>query len=100
MKIRICRTKSGLTDDLRRHTERRLRFALTRFGRAVGAARAWIGARTAEPAGDWSGCRVEVHPRPTGRLAVAVADAELYVAADWAAERVGRALSRELSGGN
>ncbi len=85
-----------LTEALRAHCERRLSFALARFGPRLGR----VGVRLSDVNGPRGGvdkrCQVKL-PLAKGRtLTVQSSDADLYAAIDRAADRAAQAVSREL----
>jgi ribosome-associated translation inhibitor RaiA len=74
------------------YVERRLRFALGRFGRRVGQVTVRIdGDGPAE-----SRCRISTEVLPFGRVAVEESDPDLFAAIDRATGRIGRLFGREL----
>lgn len=76
---------------LKRYIERRLRFALGRFGERVGQVTVRISGKANE-----NECRITTELRPFGRVAVRETDPDLLTAVDRAAGRVGRLFGREL----
>ena len=81
---------------VREHVERRLGFALGRFGEHVGR----VSVRLADVNGPRGGedklCRIVVEVLGHGRVVVEDADHDLTVAIDRAADRVGQAVRRKL----
>jgi|694.fasta_scaffold00702_7 putative sigma-54 modulation protein len=96
MKLQLISQGFALTPALRRHLERRLAFALGRFGHEV--SQVW--ARVADTNGPKGGVDKLVAVRVQGRrlqtILVSDTDANLYAAIDRAADRVGRAIARAL----
>ncbi len=96
MKLQLISQGFALTPALRRHLERRLAFALGRFGHEV--SQVW--ARIADTNGPRGGIDKLVAVRVKGRhlqtILVSDTDANLYAAIDRAADRVGRAIARAL----
>lgn len=76
---------------LRGYIERRLRFALGRFGDRVGQVTVRVSGNANE-----TECRITTELRPFGRVAVQETDPDLLAAVDRAAGRVGRLFGREL----
>lgn len=76
---------------LRGYIERRLRFALGRFGDRVGQVTVRV-----TGSGNENECRITTELRPFGRVAVQESDPDLLAAVDRAAGRVGRLFGREL----
>jgi len=74
------------------YVERRLRFALARFGSHVGQVTVRIGAdgRTRNE------CRISTEVLPFGRVSVEESDPDLFAALDRATGRIGRLFGREL----
>jgi ribosome-associated translation inhibitor RaiA len=76
---------------LKRYIERRLRFALGRFGDRV----VQITVRIAGNANEKE-CRITTELQPFGRIAVKETDSDLLAAVDRATGRVGRLVGREV----
>lgn len=76
---------------LKGYIERRVRFALGRFGDRVGQVTVRISGNAKE-----NDCRITTELRPFGRVAVQETDPDLLTAVDRAAGRVGRLFGREL----
>jgi ribosome-associated translation inhibitor RaiA len=76
---------------LKAYIERRLRFALGRFGDRVGQVTVRMSGNANEKE-----CRISTELRPFGRVAVRESDPDLFVAIDRATGRVGRLFGREL----
>ena len=83
---------SELAEVFRSYVERRLRFALGRFGGRVGQ----VTVRVAGGGKEDHRCRITAEILPFGRVAVEEADADLLVAVDRATGRIGRLFGREL----
>ncbi len=83
---------TDLAEVFKSYIERRLRFALGRFGDRVGSVAIRIsGGGTGE-----NGCRISAELRPFGRITVEEKDSDLFVAVDRATGRIGRLFGREL----
>lgn len=97
MRLDIHGVNLALAGPLRLHIERRLRFALGRFGRRV----AEVLVRVADVNGPRGGpdkrCRIAVRLLPGRPVVVEDTDADLHVAVDRAADRAGRTVSREIA---
>ena len=81
-----------LAEAFQSYVERRLRFALGRFGSRVGHVTVRIG-------GDGPAenrCRISTEVLPFGHVAVEESDPDLFVAIDRATGRIGRLFGREL----
>ena len=95
MKIHIRERNVAVTKDLRAHVERRLGFALSRFGDGIGR----VTVRFSETNGRGNGvdrrCQIHVDLRPRS-VQVEDTDANLFAAVDHAADRVGRSVARAL----
>jgi len=87
---------SDWTDALRRHAERRLYFALSRFSQSISLATVDILSVAGAPGGLDKTCRIVVHLAPKGRILVEDTQKDLYIAIDEATERAGRAVGRAL----
>jgi putative sigma-54 modulation protein len=74
------------------YVERRLRFALGRFGGRVGQVTVRVGAdgRTLNE------CRISTEVLPFGHVSVEESDPDLFAALDRATGRIGRVFGREL----
>lgn len=96
MRIDIQARGFTLTEGLRIHTERRLRFA---FGSTSGRVRAVV-VRLADENGPRGGvdkrCTIRVELPGTSSVVIEHQEADLYVAIDRAADRAGRAVARRL----
>ena len=85
-----------LADVLQGYTDRRLRFALSRFGDRVG--------RVVVTLSDFNGtddrvvksCHISAELKPFGRVAASETDPDLYMAIDRSAGRVGRLFALRL----
>lgn len=77
---------------LKSYVERRLRFALGRFGGRVGQVTVRLGADGPTQ----STCRIDTAILPFGRVAVEESDPDLFAAIDRATGRIGRLFGREL----
>lgn len=86
-----------ISDEIAEHAERRLHFALSRFGDQVRRVTVHFWNRQGEQAGSECGCRVEVAVQNVGIIAADDMDADAYQALDRATERVGRAVSRAMA---
>ncbi len=92
MKIHIRERNIEVTEDLRAHVERRLGFALGRFGERIGR----VVVRFADADGHLDRrCQIEVGLRPT-IVRVEDRDADLFAAVDHAADRLSRSVARAL----
>lgn len=83
---------ADLSEALRSYVERRLRFAVGRFGDRVGQVTVRIVGDG--PAGNR--CRISTEILPFGRIAVEESDMDLFAAIDRATGRIGRLFGREL----
>ena len=84
-----------LSEALQSYVERRLRFALGRFGDRVGQVVVRIGADGKASVS----CYVSAEVVPWGRVAVQESDPDLFAAVDRATGRIGRVFGRELERG-
>ena len=80
----------------RAHVDRRLRFALGRFGERVSK----VTVRFLDANGTRGGidkqCHMDVALRPSGNVLIEDVDSDLRVVMDRAADRAGRAVARDL----
>jgi putative sigma-54 modulation protein len=92
MQMSIHINDVDLAEALRSYVERRLRFAVGRFGSRVGQV-------TVRVVGDGPAgkrCRISTEILPFGRVAVEESDLDLFAAIDRATGRIGRLFGREL----
>jgi len=92
MQIAIHLSDADLAGAVHSYVERRLRFALSRFGGRVG--HVTVGMNADGPAS--SRCRIEAEILPFGHVAVEEIDSDLFAAIDRATGRIGRLFSRKL----
>ena len=92
MHVELRTVNTDMADVLKGYIERRLRFALSRFGARVGHVLVTI---SREPGGE-STCRISTEIIPFGRVGVKESDPDLFSAVDRAAGRVGRLFGRKL----
>jgi putative sigma-54 modulation protein len=92
MHVEIHTNDADLAEAFKSYVNRRLRFALGRFGGRVGRVTVRIGGdgRTKRR------CRISTVVLPIGRIAVEESDPDLFVAIDRATGRIGRLFGREL----
>lgn len=83
---------TDLAEVIKGYIERRLRFAVGRFGDRVGQ----VSVRITGSASGENECRISTEVRPFGRVAVRETDADLFAAIDRATGRVGRLFGREV----
>ncbi len=92
MRIATHVNDADLAGAFQSYVERRLRFALGRFGDRVGQVTVRMGADGRAE----SSCRVSVEVLPFGRVAVEESDPDLFAAVDRATGRIGRLFGRQL----
>jgi ribosome-associated translation inhibitor RaiA len=92
MQIAMHNCSADLVAALTVDVERRVRFALVRFGGRVGQVEVRICADS--PAENR--CRISVEILPFGRIEVEECSSDLFVAIDHATGRLGRLFGREL----
>jgi len=96
MQVKIRTRKIELDEALRAHVDRRLRFALGRFGERI----AKVVVRFEDANGARGGvdkqCQLDVALQPSGNVLVEDVDADLHALVDRAAHRAARAVSRDL----
>jgi putative sigma-54 modulation protein len=94
MKVTVRTLGMELTDAIGSHAERRVQFAIGRFGARIGA----VSVRLADSNGPRGGCdkicRLVATVEGAGRVVVEDEDADLYAAIDRATTRLGRAVAR------
>ena len=92
MQISMHTSNADLGDAVRSYVERRLRFALARFGNRVGEITVKLGAAGRSE----SRCRISAEVLPFGRVEVEERGSDLFAAIDRATGRMGRLFGREL----
>lgn len=92
MQIAIHNYRTDLDEAFKAYVERRLQFALNRFGPRVG--RVIVRLCPDGPAGNR--CSVNVNVQPFGRITVEESDSDLFAAIDRATGKIGSLLGREL----
>lgn len=94
MELRIRNT--DLANVLRSYADRRLRFALSRYGDRVGRVVVTVSEFNETGPGVAKSCHIDAEVRPFGQLAARVTDPDLYMAIDRAAGRLGRLFASRL----
>ncbi len=95
MKIHIRGRNVELTEVLRTHVERRLGFALGRFGERIGRVLLRFSDTNGHRGDVDKRCEIDVGLRPRS-VRVEQTDADLFVALDRAADRASRSVARAL----
>jgi hypothetical protein len=88
--------KTGWTAELRRHAERRVYFALSRFSPGIGLVTVDLRDSLTAPDGLDRTCRIVVHLVPSGSVLVEKTQKDISSAIDQAAECAGHAVRRAL----
>ena len=96
MQIEIVGRGFTLTEGIRAHVDRRMRFALGRLSGRVAHVRVTLGDENGPKGGRDKTCRVKVGLSGLQDVIVEQADLDLYAAIDRAADRVGRTVARRL----
>jgi ribosomal subunit interface protein len=92
MQVELRTVKADIAEVLRRYLERRLRFALGRFGERVGPVSVTV---SRDDRGDAT-CRIRTQIVPFGRIEARDNDPDLFVAIDRVSGKVGRLFARQL----
>jgi len=92
MQIRTNVNDADASDAIRSYIERRLRFALGRFGQRVGH----ITVRISPDGPSANHCRIRAEMVPLGQIIVEETDSDLFTAVDRAAGNIRRQFGREL----
>ena len=95
-KLSIRSNLIELTHDLREIVERRIFFALSRFGPRIDRVSVLLEDVSGSRPSDVQRCRIVIKPQRGDELTVTATDADLHAAISFAADRAGRALQREL----
>ncbi len=96
MQIETRIQDTDLAEALRDYIERRLRFALGRFGSLVGRISVRICDLNGPRGGNDKSCRIRADVVPRGHAEVREVDADLYTAVDRATQRIVRSFAREV----
>ena len=88
-----------LEDILLSYTERRIRFAWSRFGDRIGRVVVNISGLNGPHGGTAKSCSISADITPLGRLAVEDSDLDVYAAIDRAVGRMGRLIGQRLDRG-
>ena len=97
MRIDIQSCGFVLTDALREYAERRLRFALTHADQRVRRVTMRLFDVNGPRGGIDKCCRIQVMLNGLAEVVIADTEADLYVAIDRAADRIGRTVARRLA---
>ena len=96
MRMMIHARKITLPQTLRDHVERRLNFALGRFGNRIDRVTVWLEDLNGPRGGIDKCCRIEACLPRSGKLQVEVTDAEIEPAVARAADRIARRVKDDL----
>jgi len=96
MQIQIRARHVEVTEVLHAQVERRLGFALGRFGARIGRVVIRFSDTNGHRGGGDKRCQIDVGLRPSGSVRVEDTDADLGVAVAHAADRVARTVARVL----
>jgi len=96
MRLSVRTLGMETTDAIRDHVERRVRFAVGRFGDRLEEVSVRLGDANGPRGGTDKTCRLVATLGGTGQVVVEDADADLYVAVDRATSRLGRAVGRAV----
>jgi len=96
MRIDIKGSGFSLTTALMDHTERRLRFALTRSSDRIERVAVMMGDSNGPRGGEDKFCRIQIHLKRAPQVLIEDIGAELYAVIDRAAERAGRNVAKRV----
>lgn len=96
MQVHIVGQGFTLTDAIRAHVDRRMRFALGRFSGRVARVRIVLGNQSVSTGALNKICTVRVGLSGLPEILVEQIDSDIYAAIDRAADRVGRTVARRL----
>ena len=94
--VEVRGQRHHLTEELRIRVERRVQFALGRFGHRIDRVIVRLKDINAPHGNTHTWCGIEVSGLPSWRVIVGDADADLYTAIDLAAHRASRSVVRTL----
>ena len=96
MRIDIKGSGFPITTALMDHTERRLRFALTRSSDRIVRVAVLVGDSNGPRGGEDKFCRIQIHLKRAPQVLIEDIGAELYAVIDRAAERAGRNVANRI----
>lgn len=96
MQLELIIRNADLARILRNYAERRLHFALSRFGDRVERVMVTISEQAETQPNAGRTCHISAEFKPFGQVAAEEADPDVYAAIDRAASRVGRLLGSRL----
>ena len=96
MRIDIKGSGFPITTALMDHTERRLRFALTRSSDRILRVAVLVGDSNGPRGGEDKFCRIQIHLKDAPQVLIEDIGAELYAVIDRAAERAGRNVAKRV----
>ena len=96
MEIEVRAMGMPVTEGMRAHVERRLAFALDRFGRRVARVTVRVTDVNGPRGGPDKACRVDAALENGGRVHIDERDLDAYAAIDRAAHRLGHTVARRL----
>ena len=96
MRIDIKGSGFPITTALMDHTERRLRFALTRSSDRIVRVAVMMGDSNGPRGGEDKFCRIQIHLKDAPQVLIEDIGAELYAVIDRAAERAGRNVAKRV----
>jgi len=96
MRIDIKGSGFPITTALMDHTERRLRFALTRSSDRIVRVAVMMGDSNGPRGGEDKFCRIQIHLKRAPQVLIEDIGAELYAVIDRAADRAGRNVAKRI----
>lgn len=96
MELDIRHQNVTLDPELKDHIERRVGFALSRFESRVKAVTVRMKDTNGPRGGVDKVCKIEITMKPGGKLLVEESDGDVHAAVALAAEKLGRAIRREV----
>ena len=96
MRIDINGSGFPITTALMDHTERRLRFALTRSSDRIVRVAVMVGDSNGPRGGEDKFCRIQIYLKRAPQVLIEDIGAELYAVIDRAAERAGRNVAKRV----
>jgi len=96
MQVEVTIRNADLARRLRHYADRRLRFALSRFGDRVGSVLVALSGPNGSEPGAATSCRITAEIRPFGEVEARETHPNLYLAIDRSVGRVGRILALRL----
>ena len=98
MRVELLVKGMDAEDALREYVERRIHFALSRFGSELGRVAVRLTKTDGSQGASQKQCQIVIGLLPSGSVSVVATHADLFGAIDRAVERAGRSVQRRFLG--